>query len=53
MKLAAGCDALGHIRLRVVLRNVEVGSEWRLECSVCLEAGQLEKFAQKAGEFFG
>jgi hypothetical protein len=53
LKLTSSSDSLGHIRIRVVLRGIDAGSEWRAETSIYLEAGQLELVAKRAAQFFG
>jgi hypothetical protein len=53
LKLTVKSDSLGHIRVRVLLRNVNIGGEWSVEDSVYLEAGQLAAIAMEAKEFFG
>ena len=53
LKLAATSDALGHIRVRALLRGIEVDSEWKAESSLYLEAGQLDVIAGQAKDFFG
>ena len=53
LRVAATHDRLGHIRLRVYLRDVNVGSDWSAETSIWLEAGQLEDVAKRARQYFG
>lgn len=53
LRLAATSDSLGHVSLRVVLRGDPGGSDWRAEDTLFLEAGQLERIAKEAGQFFG
>lgn len=53
LRLSATCDSLGHVSLRVVLRGDFVGSNWRAEDTLSLEAGQLERIAKEVGQFFG
>lgn len=52
--VSATSDSLGHISLRVKLRDVIPGApDWRAEGTLVVEAGQLEKLAYEAKEFFG
>lgn len=53
LKLTSSSDPLGHIRIRVVLRGIDAGSQWRAETSIYVEAGQLELVAKRAAQFFG
>ena len=53
LRASATCDPLGHVSLRVALRGDFGGSNWRAEHTLFLEAGQLERIAKEAGEFFG
>ena len=54
LRITATRDSLGHVSLRVVLRDDFVaGSNWRVEYTLTLEAGQLERLATQAGRFFG
>jgi hypothetical protein len=53
LRLEATADLSGHIRLRIRLRGMEVGSNWLAEISIALEAGQLEDLANRARAYFG
>jgi hypothetical protein len=53
LKLIARSDSLGHVSLRVKLRDVLPGSDWRAEGVLAIEAGQLEAIAERAKAFFG
>jgi hypothetical protein len=48
-------DRLGHIRLSIRLRTNEVGWDlaWQVEAGVTVEAGQLDRLAIDAADFFG
>ena len=50
---AETADSLGHIRLRMYLRGVDVPDQWSAEISLIVEAGQLDDLAHKAGAYFG
>lgn len=52
LRVSATSDSLGHVSLRVVLRDDFGGSNWRVEDTLFLEAGQLERIAKEAGQFF-
>lgn len=54
LAVSATSDALGHISLRVKLRDIIPGTaDWRAEGSLIVEAGQLERLAGDARKFFG
>ncbi|BDU20127.1 DUF6228 family protein [Dyella sp. GSA-30] len=53
LRLEATSDASGHIRLFIRLRDVEAGSNWLVETSMALEAGQLKGLADRARAYFG
>jgi hypothetical protein len=53
LKLIATADALGHISLRVKLRDVIPGADWRAEGILVVEAGQLYAIAAHAKAYFG
>jgi len=46
-------DNAGHIDVRVRLRGDIGGSDWRVEDTIYLEAGQLERIAREATAYFG
>lgn len=50
---AEAADSLGHIRLRMCLRGVDVPDLWVAEISMIVEAGQLDDLARRAEAFFG
>jgi hypothetical protein len=50
---AEAADSLGHIRLRMCLRGVDVLDRWMAEISLTVEAGQLDDLARRAEAFFG
>lgn len=47
-------DKLGHVFLRVVLNNINMGTSepWRLEAKIKSEIGQIEKTAKDVAYFF-
>ncbi|WP_414648241.1 DUF6228 family protein [Dyella sp.] len=53
LRLEATSDSLGHIRLRIRLRNVDPRTMWSAETSITLEAGQLDTLAKQAKAYFG
>ena len=53
VKLADSIDRLGHMSLRVSLAGDRGGSDWRVETTLFLEAGQLEGLARCARNYFG
>lgn len=53
LKLTIKSNALGNIKVCVLLRNIDIGTEWLVENSVYLEAGQLTSIATDAKIFFG
>jgi hypothetical protein len=53
LRLTCTADGLGHITVRVYLRGDMMGSDWRAEDSIYLEAGQLDTIASAAEEYFG
>lgn len=54
LAVSASSDSLGHISLRVKLRDIIPGTpDWRAEGTLVVEAGQLEKLASHAKRFFG
>ncbi len=50
--LKATADRLGHVSLRVVLRDLFAPAAWRAEATLLLEAGQLEALAASAAQVF-
>jgi len=53
IRLEASMDSLGHVRVKTILRGIDVGDEWRAESRIDLEAGQLEDLAHRAEQYFG
>ena len=53
LRITATIDSLGHVSLRVFLRDPFCGSDWRVEDTIHVEAGQLESIAAKAKKYFG
>ena len=53
LKVIATADSLGHISLRVKLRDVIPSADWRAEGILVVEAGQLDAIATQAKAFFG
>ena len=52
--VSATADSLGHISLRVKLRDVIPGvPDWRAEGTIVVEAGRLDRLAHDAKKFFG
>jgi len=49
----ATTDRLGHIYLRVTLRAVEIAADWKVQTTLLIEAGQLDRLAREAKEVFG
>ena len=50
LRIVATTDSLGHISLRVYLRDVD--SDWRAEDVIVVEAGQLDSIAANAKNYF-
>lgn len=50
--LTATADRLGHVSLRVILRDPFAPAAWRAEATLLIEAGQLEALAASAGRVF-
>lgn len=54
LAVSATSDSLGHISLRVKLRDIIPGApDWRAEGTLVVEAGQLDRLANEAKKFFG
>jgi hypothetical protein len=53
LHLSCTCDKTGHIGVRVQLRGDMFGSDWRVDVTLAVEAGQLERIAQEARSYFG
>jgi cytochrome c biogenesis factor len=53
LRLEATAGALGHVRLAIRLRGLEVSNSWSAESSIILEAGQLEALSSRARAYFG
>jgi len=53
LELSATRDPLGHVFLKVVLREGRVGPEWMVSGILELEAGQLAEIAGAAERLFG
>jgi len=51
-QLSANCDSLGHVSLKVILRQTSVPNGWRLEAALMLEAGQLDSVADQVHRFW-
>jgi hypothetical protein len=51
--LRATADRLGHVFLRVTLRDVDAPAGWRAEATLLIEAGQLDALARSAWRVFG
>ena len=52
IRLSATADRLGHVLLRVALRDLNVSADWRVEASLLIEAGQLGELATSARAAF-
>lgn len=53
LRLEATTDGLGHIYLRVILRAIEIAAGWRVQTTLLIEAGQLDRLAIDAKNVFG
>ncbi len=47
------CDKLGHILVQVKMQHCRGIEDWRLECEIETELGQLPSIAAGAARFFG
>jgi hypothetical protein len=52
LRIVATADSLGHISLRVHLRDMLSDANWRAEDVITVEAGQLESIAARAKRYF-
>jgi len=54
LAVSATSDSLGHVSLRVRLRDIIPGTaDWCAEGTLVVEAGQLQRLADDARKFFG
>ncbi len=53
LRLACTADRTGHVTIRVRLRNMVPGDDWRVEANIHVEAGQLDRLADAATDYFG
>lgn len=53
LRLTCTADRTGHVTIRVRLRNMVLGDDWRVEANLQVEAGQLDRLAGAAADFFG
>jgi hypothetical protein len=53
LRLACTADRTGHVTIRVTLRNMALEDDWRVEADLRLEAGQLDRVAEAAADYFG
>lgn len=53
LRLACTADRTGHVTIRVTLRSMVLEDDWRVEADLHLEAGQLDRLADAAAEYFG
>lgn len=54
LEIQATSDSTGHVTLQFKVPAYVAGpSAWSAQCSVVVEAGQLERLAQESHEFFG
>lgn len=49
LKLGATCDALGHVRYEITLRDYNLG--WSVGCSLLFDLGMLSQHAKDAENF--
>jgi len=52
LTLDASCDSLGHVFVRVTIREDPGGPNWHAEGTLTLEAGQLERYALSCRRIF-
>jgi Family of unknown function (DUF6228) len=53
IRLACTADRTGHVTIRVRLRSMVIGDDWRVEADLRIEAGQLDRLANAATDYFG
>jgi uncharacterized protein DUF6228 len=53
MRLRCSHDRLGHIRIAIELQSGPYDWEWHVRAAIMAEAGQLDRIASDAAEFFG
>ena len=53
IRLACTADRTGHVTIRVRLRSMVIGDDWRVEADLRIEAGQLDRLADAATDYFG
>ena len=53
LRLACTSDRIGHVTIRVRLRCMAPEDDWRVEADLQLEAGQLDRLAEAAADYFG
>ena len=53
LRLACTADRTGHVTIRVKLRSMVLGDDWRVEADLQVEAGQLDRLADAATDYFG
>ena len=52
MRLAATCDSLGHVSIRVTFEESFASADcWSLDCTLLFDFGMLPKFAADAAKF--
>jgi hypothetical protein len=51
--LRATADRVGHVFLRVTLRDIDAPAAWRAEATLLIEAGQLDALPGSARRVFG
>jgi len=52
LKLTAASDATGHVCLRVTLQKFGTHADWKLQATLQLEAGSLERLAGSTRQLF-
>jgi hypothetical protein len=53
LRLTCTADRQGHVTVRVRLRSMGLEDDWRVEANLYLEAGQLDRLAEAAADYFG
>jgi|SRR5438128_1841301 len=53
IQLACTADRTGHVTIRVRLRSMVIGDDWRVQADLRIEAGQLDRLADAATDYFG
>ena len=53
LRLACTTDRTGHVTIRVRLRSMALGDDWRVEADLHIEAGELDHLSGAAADYFG